>query len=81
MSELVEKKIVTNNYSTVTFASPNLSNSNCGRKKLSKFSPNWSDFVQIGRISNLNFQISAKKLAYLGKNRISQKAYGRKNFE
>jgi hypothetical protein len=43
MSVLVEKKIVSYNYSTVTFAYPNLSNSICGRKTM-------ANFAQIGRI-------------------------------
>jgi hypothetical protein len=42
MSVLVEKKIVSYDYSTVTFTYPNLSNSVCGQKTR-------ANFAEIGR--------------------------------
>jgi hypothetical protein len=66
ISVLVEKKKVSYNYSTVTFTNPNLSISIFGLKK-GTFCPNWSDFVEIRRMFNFNFQISGKKICFFGK--------------
>jgi hypothetical protein len=79
MSLLVEKTIVTYNFSNVTFVRTNLLNSIRGRK-------NEANFAQIGGILFnmpdfiLKFQISAKNFSS-GKNRTILKSFGLKEFE
>jgi hypothetical protein len=54
---------VTNYYSTVNFASSNLSNSISGRKNGANFAQIGQFLFKISRISNFKIKISAKKFA------------------
>jgi hypothetical protein len=65
MSVLVEKTIVTNNYSTVNFASSNLSNSISGRKNGASYSQIGQFLLKLAEFQILNSKFQLKKLLLL----------------